>query len=151
MHQAFGTYDLDCVPQLNGHPVPIMNHSPAIVFAIPRVLLAAGFVAWASPFFGIGFEGSVPLDLGRTDRSSRSASVLLERHGGGPGPGSGFLLDRGGALPRRAASTSAYRPSSSDRLNLNLITALIGQGKIDEATDALEDFEGPRDDRYFLC
>ena len=44
-------------------------------------------------------------------------------------------------------------PSSSSRkemLKLNLITAFIGAGQIDEAAAALEAYDGPRGSRYYL-
>ena len=96
-----------------------------------------------------GFEGSVPLVFGRTDRSSDSAAGLWDATVADRALEAGFYSIAEG-LYRDVLADARIPVEQRGRLNLNLITALIGQGKINQASDALEIFEGPRDARYFL-
>lgn len=108
-------------------------------------------VAWVlvAAFSASGFEGSVPLVFGRTDRSSDHAAGLWDATVADRALEAGFYSIAEG-LYRDVLTDERIPAEQRGRLNLNLITALIGQGKIDEASDALEIFEGPRDARYFL-
>jgi len=132
--------------------VPVMNHSPAI--QRPRfhsTLRQAGLVALAvvSAFSAIGFEGSVPLVFGRIDRGSDTAAGLWDATVADRAMEAGFYSIAEG-LYREVLADERIPAEQRGRLSLNLITALIGQGKISQAADALEEFEGPRDARYFL-
>ncbi|MEZ5276717.1 MAG: tetratricopeptide repeat protein [Opitutaceae bacterium] len=97
----------------------------------------------------IGFEGSVPLDLGRIDRRSDPTSMLWNATVADRALEAGFYTIAEG-LYRDVLLDERIPSSQKHRLALNLITALIGQGKIDEANAALEAFDGPREDRFHL-
>jgi tetratricopeptide (TPR) repeat protein len=132
--------------------VPVMNPSQAIQRSpIHWALRQTGMVALAlvSALSASGFEGSVPLVFGRIDQSIDPAAGLWDATVADRALEAGFYSIAEGLY--RAVLTDARIPAEQrGRLNLNLITALIGQGKIDQASDALELLEAPRDDRYFL-
>jgi tetratricopeptide (TPR) repeat protein len=131
---------------------PIMNQRSNIQrrpigSTFRQVGLAA--LVTASVFTADGFEGSVPLVLGRIDRSNESAAGLWDAMVADRALEAGFYSIAEG-LYREVLADARIPAEQRYRLNLNLITAMIGQGNIDEAADALERFEGPRDARYFL-
>jgi len=96
-----------------------------------------------------GFEGSVPLVFGGIDRSDDPAAGLWDATVADRALEAGFYAIAEG-LYRDVLAAEPLPAGQRDRLILNLITALIGQGKVDQAADALENFEGTREARFFL-
>jgi tetratricopeptide (TPR) repeat protein len=132
--------------------VPTMNHSPGIRRSLARSgLWRTGLMVWVivSSLTVTGFEGSVPLVIGRIVRSSDTVAWLWNATVADRALEAGFSSIAEG-LYRTVLEDEHIPAAQKDRLNLNLITSMIGQGKIDQAADALTDFNGPRDARYFL-
>ena len=112
----------------------------------PALLLVFGMISLLPVE---GFEGSIPLDLGRIDRSADPTSKLWEATVADRALEAGFYSIAEG-LYREVLEDVRIPAGQSHRLGLNLITALIGQGKIDEADAALAAYEGPEDSRFHL-
>lgn len=95
------------------------------------------------------YEGSVPLDMGGLDRRADPTIGLWAATVADRALEAGFYSIAEG-LYADVLTDGRIPDDQRHRVSLNLITTLVGQGKIDAAADVLDAYEGPRDSRFYL-
>ncbi len=114
---------------------------------VSRSLLGLGLFFVVSSM--AAFEGSVPLDLGSLDRRADPTIGLWAATVADRALEAGFYSIAEG-LYLEVLADGRIPSDQHQRVSLNLVTALVGQGKIEAASGLLDTWDGPREARFFL-
>lgn len=127
--------------------VKTVQESGWVRWQLSRGLLLLGLLTVACHL--VAFEGSVPLDLGGLDRRADPTAGLWAATVADRALEAGFYSIAEG-LYLEVLAEDGFPDDQRHRISLNLITSLVGQGKIEAASEVLDTYEGPRDSRYRL-